>query len=418
MSGEIVVPSVGESITEVIIAEWLKPVGAWVDVDEPVVSIDTDKVSVEIPSPIAGFLRRIDKQDGDTAEVGDVIGLVEAGDKPADAKPSAAAAAPAAAAAAAAPAATAAAAPAAAAGPAAAAPAAAVMPAAARVLGEAGVSAAGVQGSGKGGRVLKEDAERVVSAQAASAAVSGGQAAKAPAVAAGARDEEVVPMTSLRRRIAARLVESQQSTATLTTFNEVDMTAIMALRKKHQDAFVAKYGIKLGFMSFFVKAAVDALRLVPEINAEIRGNDIVYKNYCDIGVAIGGGKGLVVPVIRNAERLSFAEIEATIADYGKRAMANKLGLEELSGGTFTVSNGGVYGSLMSTPILNPPQSGILGMHNIVERPVAVNGQVEIRPMMYIALSYDHRIVDGKGSVTFLKRIKECCEAPERMLLEI
>ncbi|MEY3015381.1 MAG: 2-oxoglutarate dehydrogenase complex dihydrolipoyllysine-residue succinyltransferase, partial [Pseudomonadota bacterium] len=396
MSGEIVVPSVGESITEVIIAEWLKPVGAWVDVDEPVVSIDTDKVSVEIPSPIAGFLRRIDKQDGDTAEVGDVIGLVEAGDKPADAKPSAAAAAPAAAAAAAAPAATAAAAPAAAAGPAAAAPAAAVMPAAARVLGEAGVSAAGVQGSGKGGRVLKEDAERVVSAQAASAAVSGGQAAKAPAVAAGARDEEVVPMTSLRRRIAARLVESQQSTATLTTFNEVDMTAIMALRKKHQDAFVAKYGIKLGFMSFFVKAAVDALRLVPEINAEIRGNDIVYKNYCDIGVAIGGGKGLVVPVIRNAERLSFAEIEATIADYGKRAMANKLGLEELSGGTFTVSNGGVYGSLMSTPILNPPQSGILGMHNIVERPVAVNGQVEIRPMMYIALSYDHRIVDGKG----------------------
>ena len=418
MSGEIVVPSVGESITEVIIAEWLKPVGAWVDVDEPVVSIDTDKVSAEIPSPIAGFLRRIDKQDGDTAEVGDVIGLVEAGDKPADAKPSAAAAAPAAAAAAAAPAATAAAAPAAAAGPAAAAPAAAVMPAAARVLGEAGVSAAGVQGSGKGGRVLKEDAERVVSAQAASAAVSGGQAAKAPAVAAGARDEEVVPMTSLRRRIAARLVESQQSTATLTTFNEVDMTAIMALRKKHQDAFVAKYGIKLGFMSFFVKAAVDALRLVPEINAEIRGNDIVYKNYCDIGVAIGGGKGLVVPVIRNAERLSFAEIEATIADYGKRAMANKLGLDELTGGTFTVSNGGVYGSLMSTPILNPPQSGILGMHNIVERPVAVNGQVEIRPMMYIALSYDHRIVDGKGSVTFLKRIKECCEAPERMLLEI
>ena len=225
-------------------------------------------------------------------------------------------------------------------------------------------------------------------------------------------------MTSLRKRIAERLVQSQQTTATLTTFNEVDMTAILELRKRHQEAFVAKYGVKLGLMSFFVKAAVDALRLVPEINAEVRGDNLVYKGYCDIGVAVGGGKGLVVPILRNAERLSFAEIELQIADFGRRAKDNKLSLDDLSGGTFTVSNGGVYGSMMSTPILNPPQSGILGMHNIIERPIGLHGQVVLRPMMYIALSYDHRIVDGRGSVTFLKRIKECCEAPERMLLEI
>ncbi len=415
MSGDIVVPSVGESITEVIIAKWLKPVGAWVEADEPIVAIDTDKVSTDVPSPVAGVLERVDVAEGATTDVGTVIGFVNAD-----------AARPAAAAKAAPPAAAAATkAPAAVVAPAASG--AAVMPAAARVLGEAGLPASAAVGTGKDGRVLKEDAEKAVaagrspvaSAAVASAAVSGGQAMAAPASApVGSRHEEVVPMTALRRRIAERLVESQRTTATLTTFNEVDMTAILDFRKKHQDAFVAKYGIKLGFMSFFVKAAVDALRLVPEINAEIRGDAVVYKSYCDIGVAIGGGKGLVVPILRNAERMSFAEIEAQIADYGKRARDNKLTVDEMTGGTFTVSNGGVYGSLMSTPILNPPQSGILGMHNIVERPIGVNGQVALRPMMYIALSYDHRIVDGRGSVTFLKRIKECCEAPERMLLEI
>ena len=413
MSGDIVVPSVGESITEVIIAKWLKPVGAWVEADEPIVAIDTDKVSTDVPSPVAGVLERVDIAEGATTEVGTVVGFVNASAaRPAGAK----AAAPAVPVAAAAPAVAA---------PAAAAPA-AVMPAAARVLGEAGLAASAVAGTGKDGRVLKEDAVKAVAAGrsapaavVASAAVSGGQAMSAPVAApVGSRHEEVVPMTALRRRIAERLVESQRTTATLTTFNEVDMTAILEFRKKHQDAFVAKYGIKLGFMSFFVKAAVDALRLVPEINAEIRGDAVVYKSYCDIGVAIGGGKGLVVPILRNAERMSFAEIEAQIADYGKRARDNKLTVDEMTGGTFTVSNGGVYGSLMSTPILNPPQSGILGMHNIVERPIGVDGQVVLRPMMYIALSYDHRIVDGRGSVTFLKRVKECCEAPERMLLEI
>jgi 2-oxoglutarate dehydrogenase E2 component (dihydrolipoamide succinyltransferase) len=228
----------------------------------------------------------------------------------------------------------------------------------------------------------------------------------------------VVPMTPFRRRIAERLVQSQQTAALLTTFNEVDMSAVMALRKEYQEVFSEKYGIKLGFMSFFVKAAVDALKLIPQVNAEIRGNDIVYKNYYDIGIAVGGGKGLAVPVVRDADRLSFAEVELKIAEYGKRAKENKLELSELQGGTFTISNGGVYGSLLSTPIINPPQSGILGLHAIQERPIAVNGQVVIRPMMYIALTYDHRIVDGREAVTFLKRIKQCVESPTRMLLEV
>ena len=225
-------------------------------------------------------------------------------------------------------------------------------------------------------------------------------------------------MSGLRRRIAERLVQAQQTAAILTTFNEVDMTAVMALRRAHQESFVARYGIKLGFMSFFVKAAVDALRAYPEINAEIRGTDVVYRRYYDVGVAVGGDKGLVVPVVRRAELLSFAEIEQTISAYGVKAKAGKLTLDEMTGGTFTISNGGVYGSMMSTPILNPPQSGILGMHSIIDRPVGVDGKIELRPMMYLALSYDHRIVDGKGAVSFLKRIKSCIEAPERMLLEI
>jgi 2-oxoglutarate dehydrogenase E2 component (dihydrolipoamide succinyltransferase) len=244
-------------------------------------------------------------------------------------------------------------------------------------------------------------------------------AAPAPvASAAGFREEEAVPLSPFRRRLAQRLVQSQQTAALLTTFNEIDMSAVMATRKQYQPLFQQRYSIKLGFMSFFVKAAVDALKLIPQVNAEMRESDILYRNYFDIGVAVGGGKGLVVPVIRNAERLSFAEVELTIADFGARAKANKLTLDDLQGGTFTISNGGVYGSLMSTPIVNPPQSGILGLHAIQDRPIAVAGKVEIRPMMYIALTYDHRVIDGREAVTFLKRIKECVEAPTRMLIEV
>jgi 2-oxoglutarate dehydrogenase E2 component (dihydrolipoamide succinyltransferase) len=291
-----------------------------------------------------------------------------------------------------------------------------VMPAAERALATSGVKLEDVQATGPGGRVLKEDVARAAEG-AKKAAASSAPAAPAPAV-AGAREEEVVPMSPLRRKVAQRLVEAQQTAALLTTFNEVDMGAVMALRSAHKDAFEKRYGVRLGFMSFFVKAAIDALREVPQLNAEIRGTDIVYKNYYDVGVAVSTPKGLVVPVVRNAERLSFAEVEGAIADFGKRAQANKITPEELQGGTFTISNGGVFGSLMSTPIVNPPQSGVLGMHSIQERPVARDGQVVIRPMMYLALTYDHRIVDGREAVTFLKRIKDAVEEPARLLLEI
>jgi 2-oxoglutarate dehydrogenase E2 component (dihydrolipoamide succinyltransferase) len=281
-----------------------------------------------------------------------------------------------------------------------------VMPSARRALKERGVQADDVEATGPGGRVLKEDVMRHTP-----------RAEVKPAVTAD-KHEEAVPMSPFRKKIAERLVQSQQTAALLTTFNEIDMTAAMALRKEYQDSFLEKYGIKLGFMSFFVKAAIDALKLIPAVNGEIRGTDIIYKNFYDIGVAVGGGKGLAVPVIRNADRLSFAEVEQTIANYGKRAKDNKLELSDLMGGTFTISNGGIYGSLLSTPIVNPPQSGILGLHAIQDRPIALNGQVVIRPMMYIALTYDHRLVDGREAVTFLKRIKQCVEAPSRMLLEV
>jgi 2-oxoglutarate dehydrogenase E2 component (dihydrolipoamide succinyltransferase) len=283
------------------------------------------------------------------------------------------------------------------------------MPAAARELAQRGLSADDVEATGPGGRVLKEDVQRATSAPAKAAA-------ERPS-AAGGREEEVVPMTPLRRRIAERLVEAQATAALLTTFNEVDMSAVIALRKEHQETFLQRHGVKLGFMSFFVKASIDALKLVPQINAEIRGDAIAYRNYYDIGVAVGGGKGLVVPILRNAERMGFAEVEKAIQDLASRAQANKLALEELQGGTFTISNGGIYGSLLSTPIVNPPQSGILGLHKIEDRAVVVDGQVVVRPMMYVALTYDHRVVDGREAVTFLKRIKECVEAPSRMLLE-
>lgn len=294
-----------------------------------------------------------------------------------------------------------------------------VMPAARRALAESGQSASDVTPTGPGGRLLKEDVLRARPAEPAPAPAATPAAARAPAPSSTpGREEEVVAMTPMRKRIAERLVESLQQSAQLTTFNEVDMSAVFALRKELQERFQAKYAIKLGIVSFFVKAAIEALKMVPEVNAEIRGTDIVYKNYYDIGVAVGSGKGLVVPIIRNAERLSFAQVELAIADYGKRAQEGKLKLDELQGGTFTISNGGVYGNLLSTPIINPPQSAILGLHAIQERAVVREGQIVARPMMYVAVSYDHRIVDGREAVGFLKRIKECVEQPSRILLEV
>jgi 2-oxoglutarate dehydrogenase E2 component (dihydrolipoamide succinyltransferase) len=382
MSIELRVPQVGESITEVQIGDWLVPEGQSVAKEEAIVVIETDKVTVELPAPASGTVSKVLKKKGEKARVGEVIGYLENGQAPTKVKKEA-------------PVEVKKSAPAkkveSQSEP-------RVMPSARRALHEAGLTPAEVKPSGPGGRILKEDVVR----------------ASAPA---GDREEEVVPMTPLRKRIAERLVQAKATAALLTTFNEIDMSAVSALRKEHQEAFQQRYGIKLGFMSFFVKAAIDALKLVPQVNAEVRGENIVYKNYFDIGVAVGGGKGLVVPILRNAERLSFAEVEVAIADLAKRAQENKLALEELAGGTFTISNGGVYGSLLSTPIVNPPQSGILGLHAIQDRPVARAGQVVIRPMMYVAVTYDHRIVDGREAVTFLKRIKECIEAPARMLLE-
>ena len=433
MAVEIKVPQVGESITEVIVAQWFKATGDAVQKDEPLVSLETDKVNVDVPAPESGILGVILKAAGASAQIGEILAHIEAaGAQPAKAPEPAAAAAPAPAPAAA-PTPAAAAKPASAPGPAPApvpapAPAPAppstsgfVMPSAARVLAQGGLDAALVPGSGPGGRVLKEDAQRAVeSRDAAAHQVAGSnQASPSPSPSPSpAAATTRVPMSPMRRRIAERLVQAQQTAALLTTFNEVDMTEVMALRRAHQDAFVKKYGMKLGFMSFFVKASIDALCLVPEVNAEIQGTDIVYRSSYDIGVAIGSDKGLVVPVLRRAETLNFAEIEQAITSYAKRANSGKLALADLQNGSFTITNGGVYGSLMSTPIVNPPQSGILGMHGIVERPIGLAGAIVLRPMMYVALTYDHRIIDGKGAVTFLKRVKDCIEAPSRMLLEI
>ncbi len=402
MAIELVVPPLGESITEVQIGAWLKQPGDYVAMDDSIVEIESDKATVELPAPIGGIITEIVKQMGDQANVGDVVGYMEEGEAPtAEAAPEASA-------------------PAESPDPSSGAKGDAhVMPSVQRVLAEAGVLAQQVAGTGPGGRVLKEDAQRHVTGKAQlEAAASTASTPATPAPPSGPRDEEVVPMSPLRKRVAESLVSAQHNAALLTTFNEADMTEVMALRSKYKEAYSEKFGIKLGFMSFFVKASIDALRAIPQVNAEVRGTDIVYKNYNDIGIAVGGGKGLVVPVLRNAERMSFAEIEVAISDFGQRAARNRIGLEELKGGTFTISNGGVYGSLLSTPIVNPPQSGILSMHAIQQRPMAINGEVVIRPMMYLALSYDHRIVDGREAVTFLKRIKECLEDPSRMLLEI
>jgi len=411
MSVEIRVPAMGDSITEATIGRWFKKAGDAVAMDEPLVELETDKVTLEVNAPAAGALSEILAETGATVAVGALLGTIAAGAAGAKAAPAAkAAAAPP-------PAATATPAP----QPVAAAPAAAaaqMMPAAARVAADAGFDASGVAGTGKAGRVTKGDVLGALLSQSAVQAAP----AKAATVAAGPRPfadrEERVKMTRLRKRIAERLKDAQNTAAMLTTFNEVDMSALLAIRNQYKDAFEKKHGVRVGFMSFFVKAAIVALKELPAVNAEIEGDDIVYKNYYHIGVAVGTPQGLVVPVVRDADKLSFAELEKGIADFGRRARDGKLGLDDLQGGTFTISNGGVYGSLMSTPILNPPQSAILGMHKIQDRPMVVNGKVEVRPMMYLALSYDHRIIDGREAVTALVRIKECLEDPQRILLDL
>lgn len=402
MSTDVIIPPLGESITEATVGQWLKAPGDPVAADEPIVSLETDKVAVEVNSPVAGVLGEQLAAVGDTVQVGAVIARVAAG---------------AAAASAAAPAAPAA--PPQPSGPAQAGPAdLPLSPAARRVVEEKGLDPAAIAGTGKDGRITKADA---MAAAAKASPPAPAVQPPAPSQAGGAtveRRTERVRMTRLRQTIARRLKEAQDTAAMLTTFNDVDMSAVIAAREKYRDAFEKKHGIRLGFMSFFTRAACFALREVPAVNAMIDGDEIVYHDYCDIGIAVSAPAGLVVPVLRNAERLGFAETEKAIADFGRRARDGQLKLEELQGGTFTISNGGVFGSLMSTPILNPPQSGVLGLHRIEERPVARDGQVVIRPMMYLALSYDHRIVDGREAVTFLVRIKEAIEDPLRLLVDM
>ena len=438
---EVKVPSVGESISEVQIGQWLKQEGEWADRDETIVELETEKASVQVPTPHAGFVRNVRKQREQFASVGDVLCEIEPGEAPADSQPAAANA-------------TSknadsddtsgkggqsasqgagqstAAAPAAGEEP-------RIMPAAQRLMDERGLTASQIKPSGPGGRILKEDVlaakaqpqtqpqtqsqtQQPKSAPILETGMSkqpGGSVPSAQSGEAG-RMEEVKPLSMIRRTIAARLVQAQQVAALLTTFNEVNMQPIMDLRTKYKDAFLERHGVKLGFMSFFAKASVEALRRFPTVNAEIRGNDIVYRHYNDIGIAIGGGKGLVVPVLRNVELMSFADVERSIGDFAKKAMENRLLPTDLEGGTFTISNGGVYGSMLSTPIVNPPQSAILGLHAIQDRPMAVNGQVVVQPMMYLALTYDHRIIDGREAVSFLKTIKEVCEDPARLFLEV
>ena len=405
MTKEIRVPALGESVTEATIAKWFKKPGDAVKVDEPLVELETDKVSVEVPSPAAGKLSSISVEAGATVAVGAVLGAIEEG---------AAGASPAAAATKAEVKKAEAALPPA--GPTPIKPTTAdtpVSPAVRKLTADNNIDPASIPGTGRDGRVTKGDVLEQLAKPAAPAPVIAPAATPAPAGA-----EERVRMSRLRLTIARRLKDAQNVAAMLTTFNEVDMTAVMAMRNQYKDIFEKKHGVKLGFMGFFVRAVVQALKDVPAVNAEIDGEDIVYKNYYHIGVAVGTDKGLVVPVVRDADRLTLSGIEKSIGDYGKKARDGQLQIADMQGGTFTISNGGVYGSLMSTPILNAPQSGILGMHKIQERPVAMNGQVVIRPMMYLALSYDHRIVDGKEAVTFLVRVKEGLEDPQRALLDL
>ncbi|MFA5506335.1 MAG: 2-oxoglutarate dehydrogenase complex dihydrolipoyllysine-residue succinyltransferase [Vulcanimicrobiota bacterium] len=405
---ELKVPPAGESISTVVISEWLVEEGDSVQEDQTLVILETDKINVEVPSPVSGVLSEILKGPGQEADIGEVIAQLEAG-----------AGAPAKKVEAEVKAGTGSQAESESEDP-------IVSPAARRMLEENHLSPGQVEGSGKGGRILKEDVMEHLQGQKTASAPARPKASQPKAAPSepvgpdptGPGEEEVVPMSPLRRKIAERLVSAQQTAAILTTFNEVDMSAIMELRARYKQPFIDKHGIKLGLMPFFVKASVEALKEFPAVNAEIRGTDIVYKNHYDIGVAVGTPKGLVVPVLRGADHLSLAGIELGIKELAEKARTMKLTLDDLQGGTFTISNGGVYGSMMSTPILNPPQSGILGLHNIVDRPVAVNGKVEIRPMMYLALSYDHRIIDGKGAVSFLVTVKNAIEDPARMLLEV
>jgi 2-oxoglutarate dehydrogenase E2 component (dihydrolipoamide succinyltransferase) len=417
---EIRVPTLGESITEATIGKWFKKPGEAVAVDEPLVELETDKVTIEVPAPAAGVLSDIAAKDGDTVAVGALLGQIKEG---AGATPSKSTPAPA--------------------GrpdqktvttaPIAAGPEETkprvppkpdmpVAPSVRRIAAETGTDPASVAGSGKDGRVTKGDMlaaiERAASAPTPVAQPAAAVQVRAPSPADDASREERVKMSRLRATIARRLKDAQNTAAMLTTFNEADMSAVMNLRNQYKDIFEKRHGAKLGFMSFFVRASVEALKDIPAVNAEIDGADIIYKNYYHIGIAVGTEKGLVVPVVRDADRLSLAGIEKTIADYGRRARDGALKIEEMQGGTFTITNGGVYGSLMSTPILNAPQSGILGMHKIQERPVVVAGKMEIRPMMYLALSYDHRIVDGREAVTFLVRVKELLEDPARIVLDL
>ena len=426
MAVELRVPEVGESITEVQIGAWLKKEGDSIERDEALVEIESDKATLELPAPVSGTLSKVLKQKGETVHVGDLIATIgegaeagaAAGVSGAKGKP-ASGATPSAQPKAVSPAPSKPTSP----PPAAAKPSVEkappcpeptppteprIMPSARREMEQHGLKPSDVTPSGPGGRILKEDVlERLARAPVAGAAM--------PAE-SDDRIEEAVPMSPMRVRIAERLKEAQNTAALLTTFNEIDMSRVVALREELKDAFQERFGVKLGFMSFFVKATIDALMQFPQVNAEIRDKEIVYRSYYDMGIAVGGGKGLVVPVIRSADRLSFAEIEFTIADFATRAKENKLQLDELKGGTFTISNGGVYGSLLSTPIVNPPQSGILGLHAIQKRAVVVDDQIVIRPMMYVAVTYDHRIIDGRESVTFLKHIKDLIERPTRMLL--
>lgn len=435
MSTEIRVPTLGESVTEATIGQWFKKVGDTVNADEPIVELETDKVTIEVPAPASGVLEAIAANPGDTVDVNALLGAIGGGTgaaasapaatpapQPAPSQPAAAPQAPAA-------------------------TDRAPAPSAQKLINENGLNAADINGSGKSGQVLKEDVlASILRPQAAAPAAQPTQAldtsgapklynpapasapaakpaeapkaARSPVAADDASREERVKMTRLRQTIARRLKDAQNTAAMLTTFNEVDMKPVMDLRNQYKELFEKKHGVKLGFMGFFTKAVVHALKEIPAVNAEIDGDDLIYKQYAHIGVAVGTDKGLVVPVVRNADQMSIAEIEKEIGNLGKKARDGQLSMADMQGGTFTISNGGVYGSLMSTPILNAPQSGILGMHKIQERPVVVGGQIVVRPMMYLALSYDHRIVDGKEAVTFLVRVKESLEAPERLVLDL
>ena len=469
MTYEVTIPEIGESVTEALILRWIKQPGETIGRDDPLVELETDKVTVEMPCPVAGVLSEIVCAEGETVPIGTVIARIEegavAGASP-GAAPGAAVAATEATAAEeaqgdllagarpAAPSAPPPPAPAAEPTPPAPVPAAEaqpavepvaaeerrILPAARRLIAEHGLDASLIPSTGKGGRLLKSDVaawlaarEEEPSAEAVPETAASAPAPTTPsppaqpappaaappaATAAGERAEERVPMTPIRRRIAERLVEAQQQAALLTTFNEIDMSAVMDFRRRYRDAFSERHDVRLGFLSFFVKAAVDALRRFPQLNAEITGTDILYRNYYDIGIAVSTDRGLMVPVLRSAERMSFAEIESSIGDFAGRARTGRIRLDELQGGTFTITNGGIFGSLLSTPIINPPQSGVLGLHAIQQRPVVVEGEIVVRPMMYVALSYDHRIVDGREAVTFLVRIKQAIEDPARMLIEV